>query len=274
MRQDNEYTPNGMRAVALMGQNREPCASQRALAGSLEGEVLMEDLRGGTKATAADAVAYLPCPLIVDLAGRPACVVGGGRVAERKVRMLLGYGARITVVSPKATDFLRQAAAEGRLAWKGRPYLAGDAAGAALVVCAADEAAVNAAARDEALRNNQLVNIADGALGGNVAVPSVARRGRLQVAVSTSGAAPGLAREVRRELEDHLPPYLAEYVDFVGALRTMVRERVPGPAENRLPLYEAVAKSDLSQCAAEGRLPGLEEAYERIVLPKLKEMSS
>ena len=261
MRQDNEYTPNGMRAVALMGQNREPCASQRALAGSLEGEVLMEDLRGGTKATAADAVAYLPCPLFVDLAGRPVCVVGGGRVAERKVRMLLGYGARITVVSPKATDFLRQAAAEGRLAWKGRP-------------CAADEAAVNAAARDEALRNNQLVNIADGALGGNVAVPSVARRGRLQVAVSTSGAAPGLAREVRRELEDHLPPYLAEYVDFVGALRTMVRERVPGPAENRLPLYEAVAKSDLSQCAAEGRLPGLEEAYERIVLPKLKEMSS
>lgn len=209
---------------------------------------------------------FPPCPLFIDLSGAPVLVVGGGRVACRKAKMLLGYGARVRVVSPSLCENLRVLAEEGSLAWEARSWREGDCAGARLVVVATDDAAANARAAAEARGLGALVDSAQTQTGGDVTVPATVRRGDFQVAVSTGGAAPGLAREVRKRLEGEFPPYYEDYVKVLGELRELVKARVPGSADERRPLFEAVLADDkLLQDAETGTLESPAEAYERIV---------
>ena len=79
-------------------------------------------------------------PVMLDIAGRRCLVVGGGPVAERKMDGLLAADARVTVVSPSLTPALLTLAAEARLHWRPREYVAGDAAGFALVCAGGEEA--------------------------------------------------------------------------------------------------------------------------------------
>lgn len=209
---------------------------------------------------------FPPCPLFVDLAGAPALVVGGGRVALRKAKMLLGYGARVRVVSPGLCEELHALADEGRVDWEERAWQEGDCAGARLVVVATDDEGANARAVAEARGLGALVDSADARAEGDVSVPATLRRGDLQVAVSTNGAAPALARELRERLEEEIPAYWEDYVRLLGELRALVKARVAGGAAARKPLFEAiVADGKLRADAARGTLESAEEAYGRIV---------
>jgi precorrin-2 dehydrogenase/sirohydrochlorin ferrochelatase len=125
-------------------------------------------------------------------------VVGGGEVADRKARKLLQARAKVVVISPEVKPELASMAAEVRR----RPYREGDLEGAFLVFAATDRRDVNAAVAREARERGVPVNVADNPTEGDFALPSTLRRGRLQVAVSTGGASPTLARRIRRELED------------------------------------------------------------------------
>ncbi len=97
-----------------------------------------------------------------------------------------------------------------------RPYKPGDLAGATLAFAATDRREVNAAVAREAKENGIPVNVADRPAGGDFALPSVLRRGGLQVAVSTGGASPTLAREIRAAME---PSFAAEWAGIVERFR-------------------------------------------------------
>jgi siroheme synthase-like protein len=125
-------------------------------------------------------------------------LVGGGEVANRKARKLLQARAKVVVISPEVEPELASMAVEVRQ----RPYRAGDLEGAFLVFAATDRREVNAAVAREARERGIPVNVADSPAEGDFALPSTLRRGRLQVAVSTGGASPALARRIRQELED------------------------------------------------------------------------
>lgn len=125
-------------------------------------------------------------------------VVGGGEVANRKARKLLQARAKVVVISPEVRPELESMAAEVHR----RPYREGDLKGAALVFAATDAREVNAAVAREARKRGVPVNVADNPSEGDFALPSILRRGQLQVAVSTGGASPTLARRIRRELEE------------------------------------------------------------------------
>ena len=213
---------------------------------------------------------YAPYPLFANLAAEPVVVVGGGSVAERKVLTLLEHGACVTVVAPEATDALAAMAADGRLLWHRRPYEPGDLEGALLTVCATDDHAVNEAVYAEAHSRHQLVNVVDVPPLCNVIVPSILRRGRLQIAVSTGGASPSAAREIRRMLETQFPAYWEDYLDLMAELRCLVKTRVPGPMELRAPLYEAIQQSDTLGRFAAGEHPSAEDVYRRVVSPLLE----
>ena len=124
-----------------------------------------------------------PCPLYVDLRGALVTVVGAGRVAERKIEMLLGHGARVRVVAPACTAAVEDAAAAGTVELVRRAYERGDLSGSFLVICATDDSAVNEAVYAEAIANSQFVNVVDVPDKCNVIIPSVLRRGCLQIAV-------------------------------------------------------------------------------------------
>lgn len=166
-------------------------------------------------------------PLLVLLDGRRCVVVGGGRVAERKVAALVEAGARVRVVSPVLTAELEGEAEAGRIEVCRRPYRAGDAEGAILVIAATDDPEVNRQVWEEAEQRGQLINAVDDPPHCNVFVPAVVRRGPLTLAISTGGGAPALAARIRRKLEEEFPPAWGELIDLLAGMRDAVKERYP-----------------------------------------------
>ncbi|MCL6605971.1 MAG: bifunctional precorrin-2 dehydrogenase/sirohydrochlorin ferrochelatase [Paenibacillus sp.] len=164
-------------------------------------------------------------PIMLDCHGQRCLVVGGGAVAERKVLGLLEAGAAITVVSPSLTDTLTKLAENSLLTWCNRMFVPGDTEGTFLVYAASHNDALNREVAMEARSLNIPVNVASTAEMGSFITPSVVRRGRLTVAVSTSGAAPGAAAEIRELLEETLGEEYGPYLDFLHHMRTEIKQR-------------------------------------------------
>lgn len=165
-------------------------------------------------------------PLFVNLTGRLVVVVGGGRVAERKVRQLLACGARITVISPTLTPRLRTWSRQQRVQWRPRRYKRFDLQAAWLVVSASDDATLNRRVAQDAARRRTLANIVDDASVSTAIAPAWFRRGALVVAFSTGGASPALAQQLRRTLSEEIGRDYAAYVALLARLRRQVHRRV------------------------------------------------
>jgi precorrin-2 dehydrogenase/sirohydrochlorin ferrochelatase len=155
-----------------------------------------------------------PVNLVLD--GRPCLVVGGGRIALRKVEGLLACGARVRVVAPRIDADLRDLAG---VTVDERPWRPGDMAGAWLVIAATDDPAVNAAVFDAGQRAGIWVNGADDPANCSFTLPSVVRRGDLQVAVSTGGRSPALSSWLRRRLEAEIGPEYGVLLDILATER-------------------------------------------------------
>jgi siroheme synthase-like protein len=136
-------------------------------------------------------------PIMLDLTDVPVLVVGGGRVAQRKVEGLLRARADVTVVAPRIDDGVR--ALPVRLVE--RTYEPSDLDHVRLVITATDEAVVNAAVSADATRRGIWVNSADDPANCTFTLPAVARDGEVTVAVATGGASPALASHLRGEIE-------------------------------------------------------------------------
>lgn len=155
-------------------------------------------------------------PAFLDLINRKAVVVGGGRVAERKVRALLKAGAVVEVVSPAVTTGLKKLDDQGKIRHKKKRYGKGDLRGAFIVIAATSSALVNSKAAQDA---EHLVNIIDMPADGNFIAPSLVRRGNLTIAISTEGASPAISKAVRKEIEQKYDAEFARYLRFVESLR-------------------------------------------------------
>ena len=153
--------------------------------------------------------------MFLNLEGKRCVVVGGGGVADRKARKLLQARASVVVISPEVKPELASMAVE----MHERPYTEGDLEGAFLAFAATDRREVNAAVAREGRERGIPVNVADRPAEGDFALPSTLRRGHLQVAVSTGGASPTLARRVRVELERVFGPEWAGIVEGLSRAR-------------------------------------------------------
>jgi precorrin-2 dehydrogenase/sirohydrochlorin ferrochelatase len=180
-------------------------------------------------------------PVFLSLAGRKAVVVGGGRVAERKVLSLLDADADVTVVSPALTPRLLKEKTGGRIAHIARAYRTGDARGAFLVVAATESADVNTKVAGDA---TSLVNVVDVPSLCSFIAPSIVKRGPLQLAISTGGVSPALAKSIRRELEKIYGPEFPPYLRFLRRLRTEALKKI-GPGKKRERFLKSVASEDV-----------------------------
>jgi precorrin-2 dehydrogenase/sirohydrochlorin ferrochelatase len=171
-------------------------------------------------------------PAFLALKGIPCVVLGGGRVAERKVMGLVAAGASVTVISPRATAGLMGLHADGSIRLVKRRYGAGDLSGYLLAVAAAGTKRANRAASREALSRGMLVNVVDEPASSNFVVPAIVDRGGLVIAISTSGEAPSLARALREDIERAYGPEYSAFVEILGAVRRKLMGRAwaaPGP---------------------------------------------
>lgn len=155
-----------------------------------------------------------PVNLILD--GRRCLVVGGGRVAARKVEGLRACGARVGVVAPEVDPALRELPG---VRCEERAWEPADLDGAWLVIAATDDPAVNRAVYEEGERRGVWVNGADDPAHCSFTLPSVVRRGDLAVAVSTGGRSPALAAWLRRRLEGEIGPEFGVLLDLLSAER-------------------------------------------------------
>jgi precorrin-2 dehydrogenase/sirohydrochlorin ferrochelatase len=161
-------------------------------------------------------------------------VVGGGKVAERKVGTLLSYGARVIVVSPHVTRRLARLAAARAIALKRRRYRRSDIRGAFIVFAATDDRELNARISRDALPTGALVNVVDDPALCSFIVPAVARKGALQIAILTDGKSPSLGRRIRDRVADSLDSGYAGFLDFLGELRREIVEASSGSRKERL----------------------------------------
>jgi precorrin-2 dehydrogenase/sirohydrochlorin ferrochelatase len=211
---------------------------------------------------------YLPVAL--NLEGRSVLVVGAGAVGGRKALEFLECGAIVTVVSPAASEAVRQAASAGRLRWLERRYAAGDADGYFFVMVAADDPATNAAVFAEASARGQLVNVCDDPEHCNVIFAAKIERGPLTVSIFTHGASPALSKRVRRELERLLGPEYAELAQWLAEVRPRVLAHPGMTQPQRQRLFEQLVYSDVLYFLAEGDREEARRRFEAILEASLR----
>lgn len=184
-------------------------------------------------------------PVSLGLADRKVLVVGGGRVATRRVEELLPTGARLEVVATAVSAEIAAWADGGRLSVARRPFEAGDVAGAWLCVAATDDPAVNRAVVVASEAQHCFVSAAGDASASSAQPMSVLRRGDLEVAVGTSGRAPAAAAWIRRQLATVVGPEYGVLVDLVAEVRTDA-----GPGAN----WQSALDSGILESIRAGRL--------------------
>lgn len=180
-------------------------------------------------------------PVNLNIAGRKVVVIGGGRIASRKVRSLLKCGARVTVVSPAFCRALAGMKAIRRLK---RRYRKGDLKGAFIAVCATDDDAVNRRVYEHAADAGIPVNVVDQPHLCTFTVPAVLSRKDLVITVSTGGGSPALSRRIRKRIESDIGSTFADHVALLKEMRGKVRESGLSP-DARKELFTRMADQDV-----------------------------
>lgn len=182
-------------------------------------------------------------PISLDLKDKRCVVVGGGGVAERKVRSLIACGAVVRVISPNITRGLNKLKGGNKIVHLRRGYKKGDIKGAFLVFGATSSEALNSRISHDAKKERTLVNIVDSPAKCNFIVPASINRGNLTISVSTSGASPALARFLRQRLEKDYGSEYGKFLKIMERLRHEVLEKVQDK-NRRKRIFEEMVKSD------------------------------
>ncbi|GMT48169.1 MAG: precorrin-2 dehydrogenase [bacterium] len=161
-------------------------------------------------------------PVFLNIEGKRCIVIGGGEVAERKVLALLDAGATVTVISPELTERLAGLKRAGQIEHTPREYQDGDLKGAFIVIAATSDMDVNRKVAGDA--GNIPVNVVDVPELSTFIVPSVIKRGKLTIAVSTSGASPALSGSIREELEDLYMEEVGGLLQHLAEIRKTLKE--------------------------------------------------
>jgi siroheme synthase-like protein len=192
---------------------------------------------------------HYPVSLVV--ADQPCLVVGGGRVAARKIQGLAAAGAFVTVVAPEIVPAVEELAAEHQMTLERRLYRAGEAASYRLVITATGIPEVDALVSADAGAGGVWVNSADDPEHCSFLLPAIHRDGPVTVAVSTGGASPALATWLRRQVADAIG-------DDVGALAGILetaRRNVQASGRSTESVdWQAILDGPLPAMVREGRL--------------------
>ncbi|MDA1128973.1 MAG: bifunctional precorrin-2 dehydrogenase/sirohydrochlorin ferrochelatase [Chloroflexi bacterium] len=164
-------------------------------------------------------------PIFLNLEGRRAVIIGGGLIAEGKILKLLDSGAKIIVISPDATQGIRDAADRGDIEFHLRKYEAGDLEGAFLVIAATNDRVVNQEIFEEAESLGILLNAVDDPPRCSFIAPAIVERGPVTLAISTGGASPALARKLRETLADSPALDWADATGVLSRARQIIKEK-------------------------------------------------
>ncbi|MBF0459221.1 MAG: bifunctional precorrin-2 dehydrogenase/sirohydrochlorin ferrochelatase [Nitrospirae bacterium] len=191
-------------------------------------------------------------PVFLNLTGKKCVVIGGGKVAQRKVLSLLKAGAAVTVISPALTPELIELKKRGAIMHIARQYEDGDLKGAFLTVSAADAPGLS----DVIALDGSLLNAADEPDKCDYIVPSTVTRGQLAIAVSTSGISPALSRTIAAQLQEDFGRDFSSYLSFLKKFRSKAIAAIKNKSD-RTALLKMAGNSASVAAVREGRLKEL-----------------
>lgn len=193
------------------------------------------------------------CPIFIDLEGRDVLLVGGGNVCARKAGTFLQYGARVTVVSPVVTTEIERWVAAGKVALHRKTYDDSDLVGRSLVIASTDDRCVNARVARDCRRRGIAVNVADAPHLSGFILPAVIDRGSIQIAISTGGNSPALARRLRDAVDGTVGDEYVKLNEWIGALRPIAKKTLTTDAD-RKSFYEGILSSGILELLRDGSL--------------------
>lgn len=163
-------------------------------------------------------------PIFCQLKNRDCLLVGGNEIAEAKARLLLAAGARITVNALAVTDQFVSWLDHKQLKLIDTPFNAGLVKGKWLVIAATSDKLLNERIATIAETEHIFCNVVDTANLSSFIMPAIVDRSPLIVAISSSGQAPVLVRELRAKIELLLPNYLGQLAAYGALLRSKVKQ--------------------------------------------------
>jgi precorrin-2 dehydrogenase/sirohydrochlorin ferrochelatase len=203
-------------------------------------------------------------PVTLHLQGKKTVIIGGGSVAERKIRKLLEARAKITVVSPTVTEVIQSWTDEGKVEWKQKHFHMDDIHNAFLIIAATNKRDVNLQIL-EASGENQLINLVDDPDRSNFIVPSTLHRGKLSISVSTSGASPSLTKSIISELSTLYDDIYEEYVDFLYECRMKIKREIVDP-EAKKKLLKRILEPDFLEMTRHKQYEKRDELFSSIMV--------
>ena len=205
-------------------------------------------------------------PILLHLRDRQVAVIGGGRVATRKVRHLLGSGALVLVISPEVSDELQAYADDNRIELIKSRYerdMLNDHM-PILVIAATDDARVNQIVAQDAHRVRALCNVANGSGESDFSNMALISHPPLTIALSTSGASPAMLRRLKTQLEKVIGEEYAILADWMGEIRGPLKSQLQSQAERNL-LFEQLLDSDVLELLRIGECEQARQLFQQIV---------
>jgi uroporphyrin-III C-methyltransferase/precorrin-2 dehydrogenase/sirohydrochlorin ferrochelatase len=201
-------------------------------------------------------------PIFLDVKTRPCLVVGGGRVALRKLGHLLNAAASVRVIALEVVDEIQALADAGDIQLDRRSFYADDLDGVAVVIAATDSRELNRQIAEQAKARQLLVNVADQPDDCNFLMPAIIDRSPVVVAVSTGSASPVLARMIRARLESLVPAGYGRLAELCARYRNRVKEHF-GEQRDRRRFWDRVLQGGVAERVFSGHMDEADQAMER-----------
>ena len=187
-------------------------------------------------------------PVFFNIQDKLCIVIGGGAVAEQKVKILLKFNTRIRVISPVMTKNLSVLSRKGEIETVSREYRDGDLNGAVLVFAATSNKEINEAIKKEALKEHIPVNVVDDPRLCDFIVPSIVKKKSIVIAISTSGTLPLLSKILRKDIGNLVSQDYLIYAEKIGKFRRLLIESIHDKKRRKEILAE-IGKAGIKELA-------------------------
>ncbi|HSY52485.1 MAG TPA: bifunctional precorrin-2 dehydrogenase/sirohydrochlorin ferrochelatase [Thermoanaerobaculia bacterium] len=199
-------------------------------------------------------------PIYIDIEDRAVLIVGGGTVCARKAETMMRYGARVTIVSPEITGEIAAWEGDGALAVRRKLYSEADLEGASIVIASTDDQCVNARVARDCRRRRIPVNVVDVTHLCEFIVPAIIEKGSIQIAISTGGKSPALARTLKEDMQRMIGPEYAAVNDLLGTLRKSAKSVLPTDIDRKR-FFDGIIAAGVLEMLRDGRR---REAFEAV----------
>lgn len=191
-------------------------------------------------------------PIFYDLSVRPCLVVGAGEIAARKVRQLRKAEASVTVIAPEICKELKGLADNNEIHYIAERFSEDTLDDKMLVIAATNDVTVNRQVSELAMARNIPVNVVDNPELCSFIMPSIVDRDPVQIAISTGGESPVLARLLRARLETLIPASYGRLAQLMGKFRGHVKQHFP-KMQDRRRFWEHILQGPVAEMIYAGR---------------------